>query len=96
MEYRSASSAVPPMAWADTGLMYPSRPVVRPDSSSILLTSHAAKQISFLYRCFTIRWPSDKPATAAVIKMFCRYCIVNLFQYRPTSGAHPSVRIILR
>ncbi len=27
------------MAWAVAGLMYPSRPVVRPDSSSILLSS---------------------------------------------------------
>jgi hypothetical protein len=45
-EYRSASSAVPRMAWAVVGLMYPSRPVVRPDSSSILPPPCAAKQLS--------------------------------------------------
>ena len=34
IEYRSASVAVPPMAWAVVGLVYPSWPVVRPDCSS--------------------------------------------------------------
>ena len=34
IEYHSASSAVPPMAWVVVGQVYPSRPVVRPDSSS--------------------------------------------------------------
>ncbi len=46
VEYRGASYAVPPMEWAVSGLMSPSRPVVRPDSSSILLTSYAAKHTS--------------------------------------------------
>ena len=43
IEYRSASSAVPPMAWAVVGRMYPSRPVVRLDSSSLLPPSYVAK-----------------------------------------------------
>jgi hypothetical protein len=30
-EYRKASAAIPPMAWAVVGPVYPSRPVVRPD-----------------------------------------------------------------
>ncbi len=42
--YRSASSAVPPMARAVVGPMYPGRPVVRPDSSFLLPMSYAAKQ----------------------------------------------------
>ena len=37
---------VPPMVWAVSGLMSPSRSVVRPDSLSTLLTLFAAKQWS--------------------------------------------------
>ena len=36
IEYRSASCTVPPLAWHVAGPMYPSRPVVRLYSSSIL------------------------------------------------------------
>ncbi len=43
IQHRIASSAVPPTAWAVVGPVHPSRPVVRPDSSSILLWSYAAK-----------------------------------------------------
>jgi hypothetical protein len=39
MEYRSASSAVPPMAWPVSGLMYLSRPVVRLSTSRQLVYS---------------------------------------------------------
>ncbi len=46
LEYRSASSAVPPTALAESGLMYPSRPVVRPDSSSTLFAQYPAKQLT--------------------------------------------------
>ncbi len=45
VEYHSASSAYPPMAWAGAGLMYPSRTVVSPDSLPILLMSYVAKQL---------------------------------------------------
>jgi hypothetical protein len=45
VECRNASSAVPQMAWAESGLMYPSRPAVtvHPHSLSILLTLYEAK-----------------------------------------------------
>jgi hypothetical protein len=36
-EVSSASSAVPLTAWAVVGLMYPSRPIVCPDSSSSII-----------------------------------------------------------
>ena len=56
IEYRSASSAVPSMAWAVSGLMSPSRPVVRPDCSHTLLMSHMSQQsLSYLAR------PADAP-----------------------------------
>ena len=35
-EYRSASCAVPPMAWPIAGQMFSSRPVVRPNSPHVL------------------------------------------------------------
>ncbi len=40
--YRSVSYAFPPMAWAVSSLMYPSRAVVSSDSPSILLTSYTS------------------------------------------------------
>ncbi len=46
IEYRCASYAIPPIAWPRVGPMYPSRPVVRPDSSHMLLMSHTAQQFS--------------------------------------------------
>ncbi len=56
VEYCSASSAVPPMAWAVSGLMSPSRPVVRPDSSSICYSLRRMRR-NTIHTTGQPRWP---------------------------------------
>ncbi len=66
VEYSGASSAVPLMAWAVSGLMSPSQTVVRPDSSSILLTSYLAKSPSGGLVGAALRWEvGQSPFSAA-------------------------------
>jgi hypothetical protein len=64
------------MAWAVSSLMYPSRHVVRPDSSSILLTSYAAK-----HKCQKI-W---KYAVKRIVNTFA--CKQHLVTHRTKQGA---------
>ncbi len=79
------AAAGPSMVWAVSGLMNPSLPVVRPDSSSVFLTSHAAKQKidAFQQAPIIYKIKMQKPETTAAVHsrhlgtwrmQICRIC----------------------